>query len=364
MTYKFNQLFEDVTHLGVKIPKKDYLIEGKFPIIDQGKSFVAGYTNVEQGAYMDVPAIVFGDHTRIFKYVTVPFFLGADGIKLLQLKNKSMNCHYLYYALSAARIPDTGYNRHFKWLKNMSFDIPVGSEQQRVVGVLDSIETLIDKKHEMIYMMDQLIKSRFVEMFGEPGRHIKGFKLTTIGECCELNPKKPENINENLIVSFVPMADVSEDGKIECYQVRPYKDVKKGFTYFADNDVIFAKITPCMENGKGAVAQGLINGMAFGSTEFHVLRPQKEKTNPYWLYVLTSLNSFRVAARKRMTGTGGQLRVPVRFLDNYPIYLPPIELQNQFADFVHQVDKSKLAVKKSLEQLEILKKSLMQQYFG
>ena len=184
-------------------------------------------------------------------------------------------------------------------------------------------------------------KSQFIEMFGEPGKDDKGWGLTTLGECCELNPKRPRDIKDELLVSFVPMPAVSEDGKIDCSDIRPYKEVRKGFTYFAENDVLYAKITPCMENGKGAVAKGLEGGIGSGSTEFHVLRPIAGKSNPYWLYIITMFESFRLGAKKVMTGTGGQLRVPIGYLKDYPISLPPIELQNSFEEFVHQSDKSK-----------------------
>ena len=140
------------------------------------------------------------------------------------------------------------------------------------------------------------------------------------------------------------MPAVSENGKIDCSDVRPYSEVKKGYTYFAEKDVIFAKITPCMENGKGAVAEGLSNQIGSGSTEFHILRPVAGKTNPYWLYILTMFDSFRVGARKVMTGTGGQLRVPISYLEEFPISVPPIELQDEFELIVHQSDKSKFAV--------------------
>ena len=178
-------------------------------------------------------------------------------------------------------------------------------------------------------------------MFGDLGKNVKGWGLTTLGKCCELNPKKPKNIADDLLVSFVPMPAVSEDGAIDCTDVREYEKVKKGFTYFQENDVIFAKITPCMENGKGAIAKRLKNGIGFGSTEFHILRPIKSVSNPYWLFTITKFESFRIAAKKVMTGTGGQLRVPISFIDNYSISLPPIELQNKFELLVKEIDKSK-----------------------
>lgn len=184
-------------------------------------------------------------------------------------------------------------------------------------------------------------KSQFIEMFGRPGQDDKGWGLTTLGKCCELNPRSSLDIDDDKEVSFVPMPAVSEHGQIDAKEHKPYREVKTGYTHFEENDVLFAKITPCMENGKGAVAKDLINGVGAGSTEFHVLRPIPGKSNPYWLYELTMLTGFRDEARSRMTGTGGQLRVPIGFLEYYPISLPPIDMQNVFEAIVEQSDKSK-----------------------
>ena len=180
-------------------------------------------------------------------------------------------------------------------------------------------------------------------MFGKFGSNKWG--LTTLAMCCEINPKKSNDkrLSENLLISFVPMPAVSERGDINTEEIKEYSEVRSGFTYFAENDVLFAKITPCMENGKGAIARNLKNGIGFGSTEFHVLRPQKDKSNSCWLYYITKFESFRVEAEKNMTGSAGQRRVPASFLENYHISLPPIELQNEFAAFIEQLDKSKLA---------------------
>lgn len=181
-------------------------------------------------------------------------------------------------------------------------------------------------------------------MFGELGTNEKGWGLTTLGDCSIVNPKKPKGISEDLLVTFTGMSSVSEYGTIDTSITRPYSEVSKGFTYFAERDVLFAKITPCMENGKGAVAVGLSNELGFGSTEFHVLRPIKSVSNPYWIYVLTMFPTFRINARKVMTGTGGQLRVPINYLTEYQISLPPIEIQDEFELFYKQTDKSKLNV--------------------
>ena len=239
-------------------------------------------------------------------------------------------------------------------------------EQKRISAILDSIESIITQQNQALYLLDKLVKSRFVEMFGLPGTDVHGWGMSSLGEICEINPKKSQDarLTNGLLVSFVPMPSVSESGDIDATQVKPYDEVKTGFTYFAENDVLFAKITPCMENGKGAIATGLYNGIGFGSTEFHVLRPAKETATPRWIYTLTVFPQFRIDAASNMTGSAGQRRVPASFLENYRVSVPPLELQNRFAAFVTEVDKSKLAVKQSLEKLETLKKSLMQQYFG
>jgi len=203
-------------------------------------------------------------------------------------------------------------------------------------------------------------------LFGEVGTDTKGWGLTRLGDCCSINPKKGDDkrLNQGLTVSFVPMPSVSEKGEIDASDTKLYDEVKSGFTYFAEQDVLFAKITPCMENGKGAVAKGLCNGIGFGSTEFHVLRPIEGVSNPYWIYTVTAFNQFRVDAANNMTGSAGQRRVPASFLEAYKVSVPPIDLQKEFATFVEQTDKLKFEVKEALEKLETLKKSLMQQYFG
>ena len=119
-----------------------------------------------------------------------------------------------------------------------------------------------------------------------------------------------------------------------------------------------------MENGKGAIAKNLKNCIGFGSTEFHVLRPIENISNPYWIYYLTSFKEFRNFAEKKMTGSAGQKRVPVSTFNQILVYLPSLDLQNQFAAFVQQIDKSKFVVKQQITDLQELLDSKMQEYFG
>lgn len=224
-------------------------------------------------------------------------------------------------------------------LKKIDIPCPPLSQQRRIANILSIVQNLCDKRNQQLRTFDELVKSRFLELFGHSNK-----PKVPLGECCIINPKKSSDnrLSDNgLMVSFVSMSDVSENGQIVTCHHKQYKCVKAGFTYFAENDVLFAKITPCMENGKGGIAKGLLNGIGFGSTEFHVLRPINQISNPYWLHELISFPQFRQIAEINMTGSAGQRRVPASFLANYRVSLPPISLQNQFADFVIQVDKSK-----------------------
>lgn len=249
---------------------------------------------------------------------------------------------------------------------NVEVTVPTLTQQHEVIDELEKISELIALRKQQLAKLDELVKSRFIELFGVPGAKSDQWPRMSLGDCCILNPKK--NLDTRLVpelnVSFVPMSAVSEDGDMEVSETRKYEDVKTGFTYFADNDILFAKITPCMENGKGAIARNLINGIGFGSTEFHVLRPIQNKSNPYWLYVMTAFESFRTSAKANMTGSAGQKRVPASYLESYQVSLPPMELQEQFASFVKQTNQSKPVIRQSLDQLETLKKNLMQEYFG
>ena len=126
------------------------------------------------------------------------------------------------------------------------------------------------------------------------------------------------------------MEAVSNDGRILKREDRPFSTVKKGFTYFREGDLLFAKITPCMENGKGAVADRLSNGLGFGSTEFHVVRPGARILGKF-LFEVMQLPVFRREAEAKMTGKVGQKRVPESFLQNYMIPVPPPEIQKAWA---------------------------------
>ena len=264
-----------------------------------------------------------------------------------------ISSNYFLDAAIAISVGSLSPTINWRDLKELEFNLPPLEEQKRLAEVLWAAENTLEKYKNLVKSTDELVKSQFIEMFGNIGEDTKGWGLVALDECCELNPKKSREVRlkAGIEVSFIPMPAVSEDGVIDCSVVKQYEQVQTGFTYFAENDVLFAKITPCMENGKGAIARGLKNGLGLGSTEFHVLRPLNGVCNPAWLYALTTFTKFRHDAAKKMTGSAGQRRVPASFLATYKVSVPPIELQNKFASFVEQTDKSKFELEQSLAEL-------------
>ncbi len=156
-----------------------------------------------------------------------------------------------------------------------------------------------------------------------------GWAGATIAELGEINPKHPTDTNRDQIISFVPMAGVSDtEGRIVETSDRPLSEVWKGYTHFAEGDVLFAKITPCMENGKSAIARDLRSGLGCGSTEFYVVRPNGAVL-PDYLHPFLRRQSYRASARAAMTGAVGQLRVPKRFVENTIVPVPPLNEQRR-----------------------------------
>ena len=187
--------------------------------------------------------------------------------------------------------------------------------------------------------------------------------MAKLGEVCLINPKSC-TLRDDTEVSFIPMTKVGEHGEFDASEIKNYSEVKKGFTNFQNGDILFAKITPCMENGKGAIAHNMKNGIGFGSTEFHVLRPDTDKITSEWLYYLTTWKAFRKEAERNMTGSAGQKRVPKTFLENYVVNLPDIDTQKSENKILRKVDDFIFLRKQQLAKLDELVKARFVEMFG
>lgn len=182
----------------------------------------------------------------------------------------------------------------------------------------------------------------------------------TISDLAEVNPpaRVPKGVIGGSAVSFIPMSDVSESGHWTFKQSRPLRSVTAGFTAFEEGDVLVAKITPCLENGKGAHAVGLENGIGFGSTEFHVLRA-RPGNEPRFLFHLTQWRKFRRAAEGQMVGSAGQQRVPRAFFEEFLVADFGADQQARIAQILDTLDTAIHDTEAIIVKLEAAKQGLL-----
>jgi restriction endonuclease S subunit/predicted ATPase len=193
----------------------------------------------------------------------------------------------------------------------------------------------------------------------------QGWVRTTLGEVCAINPGLPFNAPpDETEVSFVPMAAVEEEsGRLNASQTRPLGSVRKGYTPFIENDVLFAKITPCMENGKIAQAIGLKNGLGYGSTEFFVFRPHEGLLPRFVLHFLLQ-PSLRKEAEGHMAGASGQKRVPISYLSSHEFFLPPTREQERIVTKLDQaltrLERAEVAARRAQQRLQRYRFAVLQ----
>lgn len=288
---------------------------------------------------------------------------------------KEIDGKYIYYYLS---------NR-FDWIQNrrtgtgvphapkdlmriLDITYPESlTEQRRIAGILSSADGAIAASEALIAKYRN-IKRGLLATLLQPK---EGWKKVKLGECCEVNPKTDLSaLHSNDEIAFLKMEDVSNDGKItNCNYLKYCFLAKKGFTTFQNEDVIFAKITPCMENGKGALVRNIKSVVGMGSTEFHVLRA-KENISIDFIYQISISKHFRLEAEMQMTGSARQQRVPTAFLEEYEISVPykngqpDLSEQRRIADILSSVDAKIAAEEKVVEKYKGVKKGLMEEMMG
>ena len=339
MRYKFSDLYYDDTKNAKKLKSSEYKNIGKYIIVDQGKSLIAGYTDNEDGLYTDVPVIIFGDHTRNIKYINSPFFLGADGTKVLKSSLKNANYKYLYYLLKNASIPDTGYNRHYKWLKELMFEYHSQEQQNQIVTILDKLDLTISKYREELLLLDELVRARFVEMFGNPVSNSKDLpvqKMNNVAPICQYDG----SFEESVWLLNLDMVE-SQTGRIINYNIVSKDEIGGSVCTFDENNVLYSKLRPYLN--KVVVP----DGKGYATSELVPLRPDPKIINRIYLAYLLRSNEFVEMIKEKVAGAK-MPRVSMSDFREFNIPVPPLELQNQFASFVEEIDKSRLLSNHSL----------------
>jgi type I restriction enzyme S subunit len=374
----------------------DFLTNEELVILgEDGAPFLDPFKNK---AYMIKGKAWVNNHAHILKSR-----FGPDGNKFLQYFLNQFD--YRNFVSGTTRLKLTQ-----KQMNKIPIPVPPVKEQKRIAGKVEQLLSKIDEAKRLIEeaketfelrraaILDKAFRGELTRKWREQHPEIESaevlynkiirfmkpnnvssnveqklnipdtWKMVRLGEVVQVNPpkKKLEEISDQQICTFVPMPAVSDKtGKIESPEEKEYAKVKKGYTFFLENDVLFAKITPCMENGKSAIAKNLKNGFGFGSTEFHVLRTN-EYINERYLHYLVRSKKFRLEAKGEMTGAVGQQRVPKEFLVNYPFPLPPKEEQDAIVDILDEIftrDDIAYRIIDTKYELETLKQSILSKAF-
>ena len=269
-----------------------------------------------------------------------------------------------------------------KDLSEIIFPLPPIGEQKKIVERIESLFSKLDSAKSIVQKILDGYELRRTAILhkaftGELSKNFRAennlsldeWQEKTLDEVCKINPPKisTANLSDDLEVSFFPMTSLSEtEGKITNPQIKFLGEVKSGYTNFSEGDVVFAKITPCMENGKSVVIEKLVNDIGYGTTEFFVLRCNKEIFNKF-LYHLVRSKKFRTEAKEVMAGAVGQQRVPKKFLSDYKISLPSLAEQKEivrvFDSLLDKEQRTKELAEKILSDIDLLKKSVLARAF-
>ena len=333
----FLDIMYDDTKNVRKIKSCDYSDEGKYPIIDQSSKNVIGYTDEIDGIYKDVPVIIFGDHTRRFKLVEEPFFIGADGTKVLKLRSSVYDYKFIYYYFLHKKIPDTGYNRHFKWVKELEFPEIPRSIQSDIVKKFEVLNDLISSKNKLLELFNILIKSRFVEMFGDPNASRTKYKLVpihTVTDCMVPGRDKPKSFTGE--IPWITINDLNING---------YTNKSKlglGLTIDEVKEVN-RKCVP-----QGSVLMSCVGNLGLCSIasvdvvinqQLHSYQCNEFINNLYLMYYLSFKNTYM----NKIASSTTVLYMNKNACNNIPVLLPPIELQISFAKYLNRINKLKFA---------------------
>lgn len=359
---QFTEAFQDKTGGQPKLKKNEYSKIGELPIIDQGQKLIGGFTNnINLQCQVDLPCILFGDHTKIFKFIEKPFAIGADGIKVLS-HSKNIDPKFAYYYLNTLTFPDLGYSRNFRFLKSTFFPIPPIEEQKRIVAILDKADEIRGKYQQQIKLTEELLESLFIEMFGDPQNNPKAWKKVDL-----------KNIIKNIDygytasalkrdsgIKFLRISDIKEN-TVNWDKV-PYCECNKqelSKYKLSDGDLVLARTGAT--SGKSFLIRSCPKNAVFASYLIRI-KPLVEEVNPIYLSHFLKTQYYWYQITKNLAGTT-QLGINASKVKNLSIILPPTEVQNKFSQFEQNIQSYSAKLKKQLATSHHLFNSLLQKAF-
>jgi type I restriction enzyme, S subunit len=338
-TLSFSEAFKDVTGGNHKVQTNEYLSKGKFPIVDQGKQLIAGYVdNEEMLCKAKKPSIIFGDHTKIIKFIDFDFVLGADGVKVLQPCEKLFP-KYAYHYLKTVKFPEkTGYMRHFKYLKLIKILIPPLDEQKRIAAILDRASRVSESVAKARSMKPHIIRSIFLDMFGDMLTNTKNWPIVKLGNVCESQLGKAISREAKLCQSpskYLRNANV-QWRKVDITDLKEmdFKPKEKDKLKLRNGDVL---ATEGGDVGRCAIwSNG--NTEIYFQNSLHRIRVDETILTAEYLVEYFAIMSERGGLIRETTQvtiahlTGHKLK-------NLPLPLPPLHLQQKFIQKLNQIEK-------------------------
>lgn len=362
----FLDVFKDATAGNVKTPQTEFLKEGRFPVVDQGQSLVAGFVNDKSRVCSaSPPVIVFGDHTRAIKYVDFEFAMGADGTKVLVSKVES-DTKYLYHALRAIEIPAAGYSRHYKFLKETKIPFPPLAEQQRIAGILDAADSLRAKRRDALGQLDSLLRSIFLDMFGDPDTNRMRWEEAQFGDIATDTKlglvRSSKEFGWDFGIPYVRMNAVSSNGYFlpEEVQSTEANDEEVAVFSLQPGDFLFNTRNSKELVGKVCVFPGPEERL-FNNNLMRVrFRPDVQ---PWVIAMQFRFRRLKRELEKRKSGTTSVFAIYWKSLRTLPVLVPPSDLQRNFAAIVEAVEHQKAIQHAHLNELDKLFASLQSRAF-
>lgn len=360
-TYKtFEECIEKVKYTQ-KLLTKDFAICGKYPIISQEEELISGFCDNEDFVFKTHrPLVIFGDHTRVLKYVDFDFVLGADGVKIL-LPVSYLQAKFLYYFLGWYQIPNLGYSRHYKLLKEITLPIPPIEEQERIVAELDLISGVIEKQKAQLKELDNLAQSIFYDMFGDPVTNEKGWRTFELNQICDVrdgthdSPKYVESgyplvTSKNIVDGMVSFENVSYINQYDFDSISKRSKVD-------DGDIIMPMI--------GTIGNPIIvkkdRDFAIKNVALIKFSSDSKVTNKFIFAILSSKSFSKYLTSKNKGGT--QKFIALGDIRKLMVPVPNISLQIVFAQKIYAIEKQKECIKESVKEMETLLQSRMDYYF-
>lgn len=361
----FTSEVDDQTGGNVKTQQKEYLPAGAYPIVDQGQQLVGGYTDDEKRlCKADLPVIIFGDHTKIFKYIDFPFCLGADGTKVLRPKNGA-DPKYLYYVLQQAHIPEAGYSRHFKFLKQFQIPLPTLDEQKRIAAILDKADELRRLRQRAIDRLNSLGQAIFYEMFGDPASNPKGWPVGTIRDLLK-EVKYGTSKKANSEVRGFPilrMGNITYDGQIETSDLKYIElepnEIDKYTT--RRHDLLFNRTNSKELVGKTAVVK---YDEIFAIAGYLIRARVNDKGNPFYISAYLNSPHGKAVLQGMCKNIVGMANINAQELQDIQIHMPPVDLQNECAERIRGIDLAKEPMENARLRVESVFLSLQSRAFN